>query len=159
MKLKTSQNNQFNIRKAVTEDIPSLVRYNGALAKETEDLNLDPAVLTKGVTKVLNNPSLGQYFVAELNGEVLGQTLITYEWSDWRAGMFWWLQSVYVHPDHRSKGVFRAIYNHIEETATKQPDVRGLRLYVMRHNQVGMKVYQKLSMENSGYIVYEKDFT
>ena len=147
----------MQIRTAVTEDIPFLVRYNHSLAKETENLDLDPAVLTEGVTKVLNDRSLGQYFVADLNGEVLGQTLITYEWSDWRAGMLWWLQSVYVHPDHRSKGVFRAIYKHIEETAAQQPDVRGLRLYVKGNNQMGMKVYQKLAMEDSGYIVYEKE--
>ncbi len=128
------------IRKAVPGDISSLVEYNLALASETENLQLDRDILRSGVEQVMNRPELGQYFVAETERKVFGQTLITYEWSYWRAGVLWWMQSVYVHPGYRSRGLFKALFNYIKNAAEKDPQVSGLRLYVKGNNQSGREI-------------------
>ena len=143
------------VRQACGLDISSLVKYNQLLAKETENISLDKEILRLGVENALNNKGC-QYIVAELNDNVVGQTLITSEWSDWRNGLIWWLQSVYVHPDYRKRGVFNSIYNYIETLAKADPTVKGLRLYVMKDNLIGLNTYQSIGMINSGYLVYEK---
>ena len=142
------------IRQATTSDVPTLVAYNQGLAKETENISLDETILRQGVEKALMRNDC-QYFVAELDDKVIGQTMVTTEWSDWRNGEMWWMQSVYVHPDHRKSGVFPTIFWHIQKLAESNPDVKALRLYVMHDNKAGRSSYQNLGMDDSGYLVYE----
>src|SRR6476661_8142507 len=125
----------LTLRRATAADEAVLVAFNTAIAWETEHKKLDPAVLTAGVRAVLADPSRGFYTVAERDGAVVGQMLITFEWSDWRNGWFWWIQSVYVRADARRGGVFRALYREIERQAAADPTVIGLRLYVERENE------------------------
>jgi GNAT superfamily N-acetyltransferase len=145
----------IKIREAENFDIPVIAKFNQALAKETEDIQLDPETLALGISNALNREEC-HYFLAELNGKVVGQIMITYEWSDWRNGIMWWIQSVYVSPEYRGKGVFRVLFYHIEELAKKHPDVKTLRLYVMKNNLPGKNTYEALGMTNSGYVVFEK---
>ncbi len=123
----------IKIREAGKSDVPVLAEFNQALAKETEDIQLNPETLASGISNALDRDEC-HYFIAELNGEVVGQTMITYEWSDWRNGIMWWIQSVYVRPNCRNKGVFRSLFQHVEQLAKKHPDVKALRLYVMHNN-------------------------
>ena len=147
--------NDIKIRKAVKSDILIIVEFNQALAKETEDIQLNPETLASGIANALDRDEC-HYFIAKLNGQVIGQTMITHEWSDWRNGIIWWIQSVFVSPKYRGKGVFRALFNHVEELAKKHPDVKTLRLYVMKNNLPGKNTYEALGMTNSDYVVYEK---
>ena len=146
----------IRIREAGKSDISVLSEFNQALAKETEDMQLNPETLASGISNALDRDEC-HYFIAELNGEVVGQTMITYEWSDWRNGIMWWIQSVYVRPDCRNKGVFRALFYYVEQLAKKHPDVKALRLYVMQNNLSGKNTYAALGMNDSGYVVYEKE--
>jgi ribosomal protein S18 acetylase RimI-like enzyme len=107
---------------------------------------------------LLRDPWKGRYFIAEVDGRVVGQTMITYEWSDWRNGMFWWIQSVFVDPQHRQRGVLRALYRHIEEAARRDPTACGIRLYVEDANLRAKETYRALGMVRGGYEVYEVDF-
>ena len=145
----------IKIREAVKPDIPVIAEFNQALAKETENIQLNAETLASGISNALDRDEC-HYFIAELNGQAVGQTMITYEWSDWRNGIMWWFQSVYVQPEYRGKGIFRALFNHIEQLAKKHPDVKALRLYVMQKNLSGKDTYAALGMTDSGYIVYEK---
>ena len=146
----------IKIREAVKPDIPVIAEFNQALAKETENIQLNAEILASGISNALDRDEC-HYFIAELNGQVIGQTMITYEWSDWRNGIMWWFQSVYVQPEHRGKGIFRALFNHVEQLAKKHPDVKALRLYVMQNNLSGKDTYAALGMIDSGYVVYEKE--
>ena len=143
------------VRAADGLDISTLIEYNRALADETENISLDKDILRLGIEKALELKDC-HYFVAELDGKIVGQTMITSEWSDWRNGVMWWMQSIYVHPDYRKQGVFQSIFKYIETLAGKNPEVKALRLYVMQDNQAGRSTYQNLGMKNSGYVVYEK---
>ena len=143
------------VREARESDLLTLVDYNQALAKETENLALDKSILRLGIKNALKRQNC-HYFVAELDDNVIGQTMITSEWSDWRNAEMWWMQSVYVHPDYRKRGVFHSIFKHIEIISSKNHSVKSLRIYVMQNNLVGIKTYKKLGMDNSGYLVYEK---
>ncbi len=147
---------EIKIREAGKSDVPILAEFNQALAKETEDIQLNLETLASGISNALDRDEC-HYFIAELNGQVVGQTMITYEWSDWRNGIMWWIQSVYVSPEHRGKGVFRTLFNHIEQLAKKHPEVKALRLYVMQNNLSGKNTYAALGMTDSGYVVYEKE--
>ena len=144
------------IREACKNDIAILVHNNMSLAKETESLELNKYVLEEGIKHALKHEEC-HYFVALIDGEVVGQTMITYEWSDWRNGNIWWMQSVYVHLGYRKRGVFRSLFLHIESIARSHPQVKALRLYVMNNNIIGHRTYQRLGMSDSGYIVYEKE--
>ena len=147
---------EINIREAHTDDLSILVENNLALAKETESLNLNKDVLREGIKQALTREEC-HYFVAVISGKVVGQTMITYEWSDWRNGVIWWIQSVYVFPEYRKQGVFRTLFKHIENLAQTHPQVKALRLYVLQNNKTGQHTYQSLGMNNSGYIVFEKE--
>ena len=147
---------EINIREAHKGDLAILVHNNQALAEETEALQLDTDVLREGIEQALKREEC-HYFVAVIGEEVFGQTMITYEWSDWRNGIIWWIQSVYVHPSHRKQGIFRALFKHIENLAKVNPQVKALRLYVMHNNNAGKETYQRLGMNDSGYIVFEKE--
>jgi GNAT superfamily N-acetyltransferase len=146
---------KVKIREAGKIDIPILAQHNQALANETENIELSTKTILSGVSKALDRDDC-HYFVAEFNSEVAGQIMITYEWSDWRNGVMWWIQSVYVRPEYRNKGVFRALFTHIEQLARNRADVKALRLYVMQNNQSGKNTYKALGMRDSRYIVYEK---
>ena len=143
------------IRDARHEDLDAIVAFNAALASETEGKALDPAVLRAGVTAALDEPDRLRYWVAERSGSVVGQVAVTREWSDWRNGWVWWLQSVYIASDHRGLGIFRALFAHVRESARAEPDVIGLRLYVEHANDPAQRTYQALGMRPGGYHVYE----
>ena len=126
----------INIRKANSSDITILVHNNQALARETEALELNENILRDGIKQALKRNEC-HYFVAIIDGKVVGQTMITYEWSDWRNGIIWWVQSVYVHRNYRRRGVFRNLFLHIESLARNHPQVKAIRLYVMNNNKTG----------------------
>ena len=147
-----------NVRAATPADLDIIVAFNSAMALETEGIELDVDRLRRGVTAVLDDPGRGRYFLAEIAGSVVGQLMITYEWSDWRNGCFWWIQSVYVHPDYRRRGVYRALDAHVRAEARRDGGVCGLRLYVDRDNHVAQRVYASLDMQHSHYDLYEIDF-
>lgn len=128
------------------------------MAWETERRRLKSATIRRGVTALIKSPARGIYFVAEEKGEVIGQLLITYEWSDWRNGNFWWIQSVYVRGDFRGRGVFRALFEHVQKLAKRRRDVCGLRLYVEAHNAGAKKTYTRLGMKKTVYEMFETDF-
>ena len=148
----------ITIRQATIADTAVVVRFNALIASETESKTLDTALLQKGVEALLADASKGIYFLAEANGNVVGQTMITYEWSDWRNGTFWWIQSVYVAEEARGSGVFKALFGHIHALAKNRSDVCGLRLYVDEHNARARQTYERLGMEHSHYRMYETDF-
>ncbi|MCJ7453715.1 MAG: GNAT family N-acetyltransferase [Steroidobacteraceae bacterium] len=147
------------VRRAELRDIPFLVNGNVSMALEAEHKHLDPATVERGVRAVFESPGHGQYFVAEVDGQPVGQAMYTCEWSDWRAGDFWWFQSVYVAPEARRMGVFRALYRHIEGLAKADPRVCGLRLYVERDNERAQETYRRCGMQDAGYVVMEVDMS
>ena len=136
-----------------------IVRFNSRLAEETEGRRPDERILARGVERALARPEMCRYWLAEEDGAVVGQTMVTYEWSDWRDGVVWWLQSVYVVPAARGRGVFRALYEHVASLAKDDPDVCGLRLYVETENERAQRVYTKLGMKRTGYLVLEDDWS
>ena len=142
------------VRDAVPGDLEALVRFNLAMARETEGLAIDAERLRAGVGAALADASKGRYWVAERDGAVVGGLLVTYEWSDWRNATFWWIQSVYVDPVHRGRGVFTALYRHVARLASGA-GCCGVRLYVHEHNERARAVYQRLGMVASGYRVLE----
>lgn len=145
------------LREARRADIAALVSFNAAMAWETEHKRLDPAVLEPGVAAVFDDPRRGFYLVAERAGVVVGGLLVTFEWSDWRCGDWWWVQSVYVIPEARGQGVFGALYRAIEARARSAGAV-GLRLYVERDNRRAQRTYAALGMEETAYRMYEQAF-
>ncbi len=144
------------VREARQEDVPVLVEFNSRLAAETEGKSLDPEVLRRGVRALLDDRSRGRYFVATVGERIVGQVMITYEWSDWRNGFIWWLQSVYVESAHRRRGVFRRLFGHVAALCDRDPDVVGLRLYVEDNNRPAQETYQRLGMMRPGYHVLER---
>lgn len=148
----------IEIRRATPADVETLVAFNAAMARETEDKDLDLASLRAGINALLKDEALGFYLVADIDGQAVGQLMITTEWSDWRNAHFWWLQSLYVLPDYRRKGVFRHLYSYIQAEAGRAGNVCGLRLYVERTNRRAQQVYVNLGMELSHYDMYEVEF-
>ena len=149
----------ITVRQATPADVDTLVAGNIAMALEAEHKRLDPAIVQRGVQAVFDEPGRGRYFVAEIGGKVVGQAMYTYEWSDWRNGTFWWLQSVYVAPVARRTGVFREIYRFIEQLAKDTPGVCGLRLYVELDNERAQQTYARCGMVDAGYRVMEMDMS
>lgn len=150
------------VRPAVVADVDALVTFNAALALETEGRRLDLERLRQGTLAVIDSPTRGFYVVAEVPSDpaslAIGQLLVTFEWSDWRNAMFWWLQSVYVDPAWRRRGVFRRMHEAIVTRARARGDVCGIRLYVEKENGTAHAVYQRLGLNPSGYLVFEEDF-
>ena len=149
----------ITVRDATAADADGIARSNVAMALEAEHKQLDPAVVDAGVRAVFDDAARGRYFVAERDGRVVGQLMITCEWSDWRNGLFWWIQSVYVDPSARRGGVFRALYAHVERLARGDGAVCGLRLYVDRDNRRAQETYRRCGMLDSGYLVMEVDYS
>jgi GNAT superfamily N-acetyltransferase len=143
------------IQKAGHEHLHVLVDMQQRLASETEHVYLPADTLTKGMTALFDDPHKGEYYVAMDGKEVVGCFLITYEWSDWRNGMVWWLQSVYVSENSRKSGVFRKMFEFVMTTIEHNPGIIGLRLYVDKTNERAMKVYESMGMDGSHYTVYE----
>jgi GNAT superfamily N-acetyltransferase len=146
------------VTSARPEDARAIILFNAQMAEETEGRRLDPDTLARGVHEALANPARGQYYVARVDGELVGQMLITHEWSDWRNGSFWWVQSVYVRQDMRKQGVFSALYRHVERLARETPEVCGLRLYVDQHNDKAQQTYLRLGMAKARYDLFEVEF-
>ena len=146
---------EITVRSAVPGDAGTLVEFNRAMARETEGKELDPDLLRSGVDVLFAEPHRGAYRVAEIGGRVVGGLLVTYEWSDWRNADFWWIQSVYVRPEHRRHGVFRALYASVAAGAREAEGVCGLRLYVERENEAAQEVYRAVGMKKSVYLLYE----
>ncbi len=146
------------IRTATPADLETLACWAEAMALETEGKMLDPATLRAGIAAGLADPRKARYFVAERGGSPVGTLMLTTEWSDWRDGWWWWIQSVYVAPDARRHGVFRALYAHVEAEARATPGVCGLRLYVENDNARAQATYAALGMRDAHYRVFEAEF-
>lgn len=153
-----SANMDIEIRAATPADAAAIAAFNSQMAEETENRTLDPALIGPGVAALLADPAKGRYWVAQSNDAVIGQIMVTWEWSDWRNGTFWWIQSVYVHPDWRRRGVFSALYRHVESLAAAAPDSCGLRLYVDHNNVRAQATYAALGMAKTGYLVMQTSF-
>ena len=149
---------EIRVRPAYPRDIPALVAFNRALARETEDHDLELDRLNQGVRAVFEDPSRGSYFLAVRGDEPVGALMITPEWSDWRNGTFWWIQSVYVEKGHRGEGVFRKLYDHVLGTARTARGVCGVRLYVDHENTRAQEVYHAVGMRPARYQLFEVDF-
>jgi ribosomal protein S18 acetylase RimI-like enzyme len=146
----------LSIRRATPDDEAVLVAFNAALAWETEHKRLRPDVLSAGVRAVFTDSARGFYTMAEDAGEIVGQMMVTYEWSDWRNGWFWWVQSVYVREDARRKGVFRSLYKEVQRQAIADPTVIGIRLYVESDNIRAQATYRALGMTETTYGLMEE---
>lgn len=147
----------MNIRKALNKDIDVIARYNYNLAYETENKILNMNILTKGVEAIIKDENKGIYHVCEINGEVVGQIMYTFEWSDWRNGTFLWIQSVYVNKEFRGMGVFKALYKFIRDIADNDNNICGIRLYVEKENIIAKKTYKNIGMKECNYYIYEYD--
>lgn len=155
--MSNTANNQdlIKIRKARLDDLETIVKFNYNLAKQTEDKELNFVILTKGVEAILKDSAKGQYYVYEIDNKVVGQIMYTYEWSDWRNGTFLWVQSVYVDEQHRRKGIFKALYNHVKQICDNDEGIAGIRLYVEKENHNAKTTYKSLGMCECNYNMYE----
>ncbi|PKD43362.1 GNAT family N-acetyltransferase [Rhodohalobacter barkolensis] len=149
-------NTKIKVRKATPKDTESIIQFNIAMAMETENKTLKREEIEPGVHGLFEKPEYGFYMVAESEGKVVGSLMITFEWSDWRNGLFWWIQSVYVIPEFRRKGVYRTMYLTIKTLAEEKPDVCGFRLYVERENINAQKTYASLGMDETHYKMFEE---
>ena len=144
------------IRQATHDDIDTLAQFNSKMAFETEAVRLKPEVISAGVTGMIDNPQRGFYLVAEENGLIAASLMITTEWSDWRNGNFWWIQSVYVLPEFRRQGLYRKLYEQVRKLAAEDSHVCGFRLYVERNNRVAQQTYLALGMDETDYLMMEE---
>ena len=146
----------INIRGAEKEDVSSLVKFNILMARETEGEELIPEEISLGVKNLLENLQLGFYIVAENKDEIIASLMITTEWSDWRNGSFWWVQSVYVIPEWRKKSVYSRLYGYVKDLAEKDGNICGFRLYVEKDNTIAQQTYKKVGMKETNYMMFEE---
>ena len=146
---------EIKVRNATAAESVRIADFNRAMAMETEGLALDEKTVASGVVALMGHPDRGFYLVAEVDGAVAGCLLITYEWSDWRNKMFWWIQSVYVKPEHRGHGVYRAMEDKVQALAAQAGNVCGFRLYVHKSNTRAQEVYRTLGMHETEYLIFE----
>lgn len=149
------ESNNIEIRKARIEDLETIVRFNYNLAYETEDKKLNEEILTEGVKALIEDSSKGQYYVYVIDGRVVGQIMHTYEWSDWRNGVFLWVQSVYVDKEYRRRGIFKELYNFVKLICDNDRNICGIRLYVEKENKSAKSTYKSLGMSECNYHMYE----
>ena len=142
-------------REARSDERDIIAGFQQAMAIETEEVTLDEPTVHTGVAAVLSRPELGRYYIAEDGGAAVGCLMITYEWSDWRNGMVWWIQSVYVRTDYRKRGVYAGLYNHVKAIVEADSSLRGIRLYVDRRNVIAQQVYTRLGMNGEHYQLFE----
>lgn len=145
----------INIRLATREDAGRILDFQLRMARETEDISLDKLVVAQGINALFDDPAKGVYYVAEVAGTVAGCFLITFEWSDWRNGMIWWLQSLYVDINYRQQGIFKRMYDYIIQTIEGDSSISGLRLYVDKSNERAQHVYRSMGMNGDHYTVFE----
>ena len=148
--------NEVQVRLAELKDIETIAEFNTAMAWETEQKQLNPSTIRRGVRAVLDDSDYGLYVVAQSDGEVVGCLLITYEWSDWRSSLFWWIQSLYVRPEFRRHGVFKQLHDFVRAQALRRPQVCGIRLYVEQSNRVAQDAYRRIGMKPTAYQIYEE---
>ncbi len=146
------------VREATKHDVEAIVGFQSAMALETEGKALSIDTLRAGVRAVIEDSSKGYYLIAEVDGAPVGDLMVTYEWSDWRSMTFLWIQSVFVDAEWRRMGVYRAMHNHVVQTAERDPGLCGVRLYVDRDNHGAQRTYERLGMSQSHYDMYEIDF-
>jgi GNAT superfamily N-acetyltransferase len=152
---KESPLSEISYRDARRDDAATIVDFQVSMARETEDLELDREVCGRGVAAVFDDANKGRYFVAESAGEVIASLMITLEWSDWRNGMVWWIQSVYVKQQFRGRRVYAGLYSHVKSLVEASADIRGIRLYVDRRNTAAQEVYRRCGMNGEHYQVFE----
>ena len=145
----------ISIRPAVLDDVKYIIDFQQKMAMETENVQLDPKVVAEGLRRMFEDPAKGKYYVAEEEGQVVGCLMTTFEWSEWRCGTILWIQSVYIMPASRSKGVFKKMYEYIKSLVAPDSELRGIRLYVDKTNTAAQRVYEKLGMNGEHYQVYE----
>ena len=150
------KNPDYTIVRGEVDDIKSIVQFQAKMAMESEGTTLDLEKVTKGVTAAMNDESKGIYWVAKVNGKAIGSLMVTREWSDWNNEWYWWIQSVFVLPDYRKHGVYKAMYSTLKEVA-KENKVSQIRLYVDKTNHPAQQVYQRLGMHESHYLMYEEN--
>ncbi|MFW6257372.1 MAG: GNAT family N-acetyltransferase [Prolixibacteraceae bacterium] len=143
------------VREAAKEEYNCIVEFQLAMAIETEDISLDRATVEKGVKAVLADDTRGRYYVAEIEGRIAGSLLTTYEWSDWRNGTILWIQSVYVLPEFRRRGVYRNLYSHVKKMVLLDNRLNGIRLYADKSNKAAHETYRKLGMMDDHYVTFE----
>ena len=146
----------MTIRKATIMDAAAIAEFNLKMAKETEGMDLIPEVINAGVRNMINNPQMGFYLVAEEANIIQASLMVTTEWSDWRNGLFWWVQSVYVQPQYRRMGLYRKLYDKVKTLAEGESNVCGFRLYVENENVVAQKTYRELGMKETDYQMFEE---
>ena len=146
---------EINIRTTTLADADTISEFNQLMAMETENKKLPQEVIDSGVRRLMQQPEYGFYLVAEIENRTVGTCMITKEWSDWRDGLFWWVQSVYVKKDFRKQGVYTAMYSKIQSLAATEPDVYGFRLYVEKDNVIAQKTYESLGMKATDYLLFE----
>lgn len=147
---------EVRVRDALPADRDVLVEFARAMARETEGKELDLATVRAGMAALLADPARGRVFVVEAGGTPVATLTVTLEWSDWRNGWFWWIQSVYVQPEHRRRGLYRRMHDHVRALAARDSEVYGLRLYVERENRAARATYVSLGMEETPYRLYEE---
>lgn len=145
------------IRRATTADTTAIADFNISMALETEGKHLDPATITRGVANMIANPNMGFYLVAEEDNTVVGSLMVTTEWSDWRNGLFWWIQSVFIIEAYRRRGIYRRLYETVKTLAAETDNVCGYRLYVEKDNRTAQLTYENLGMHATDYLMYEEE--
>lgn len=153
--MEINMKDKLKIRKAELRDAQTVAQFNTLIAKETENLDLDQDTALRGAKAIIKDPHKGFYLVAETKGQIVGQLMVTNEWSDWRNKFFLWIQSVFVREDFRQQGVFSALYHHLKDIAAYKKNVAGLRLYVEQTNETALEVYERLGMQPLSYRMYE----
>ncbi len=148
----------FSIRDATPADAGTIADYNNRLAEQTEAQTLDPDLIGPGVAAFLADPAKGRYWLAIVDDRIIGQVAVTYEWSDWRNGMIWWVQSVYIDADYRRQGVYSSLYRHVESQAQSDSDAIGIRLYVEKDNERAQTTYADLGMNMTNYRIMQSLF-
>jgi len=146
----------MNIRRAVPSDNKALAEFNTNMARETEGIELIPSVIGSGVKAMIENPQMGFYLVVGDEGKIQASLMVTTEWSDWRNGLFWWIQSVYVNRQYRRQGLYRKLYEHVKSLAEAENHVCGFRLYVEHDNHIAQNTYRTLGMDETSYKMYEE---
>ena len=136
-------------------NVEDIARFQVDMAMESEGLALEYERVRRGVQAVMDDEAKGRYVIAQIDGAVVGCLMITREWSDWNCCWYWWIQSVYVVPEHRGRGIYKAMYNKVLDLA-KAEGISQIRLYVDKSNSTAQTVYQKLGMAECHYCLYEK---